>query len=147
MQIAVLSETFNLSDADVVGALKLSSAIALDETCTVFSKHSQQAQPQSPPLVPMAVVRPARHFTKTSATLFVGNIDAKATESLLGELFTQAGPVEDVLIPRDPSGAPKGFAFVEFADEIAVRFACDMLDGVSLFGRQLRVKAALADAP
>lgn len=35
------------------------------------------------------------------ATVYVGNLDSKTDEELLWEIFTQAGPVKNVHIPRD----------------------------------------------
>lgn len=35
------------------------------------------------------------------ATVYVGNLDTKVDEELLWEIFTQAGPVKNVHIPRD----------------------------------------------
>ena len=84
----------------------------------------------------------SRHITKSSSTVFVGNLDARVTESVLAELFTQCGPIDDVLIPSDPRGLSKGFAFVDYCDECAVGYACELLDGIALYGRILRVRPA-----
>lgn len=35
------------------------------------------------------------------ATVYVGNLDIKTDEDLLWEIFTQAGPVKNVHMPRD----------------------------------------------
>lgn len=35
------------------------------------------------------------------ATVYVGNLDTKTDEELLWEVFTQAGPIKNVHIPRD----------------------------------------------
>jgi hypothetical protein len=35
------------------------------------------------------------------ATIYVGNVDERATEALIWELFLQAGPVVNVFLPKD----------------------------------------------
>ena len=43
------------------------------------------------------------------ATVYVGNIDERATEPLIWELFLQVGPVVNVFLPKDRiSGAHQG---------------------------------------
>jgi splicing factor 3B subunit 4 len=43
------------------------------------------------------------------ATIYVGNIDERATEALVWELFLQVGPVVNVFLPKDRiSGAHQG---------------------------------------
>ncbi len=37
----------------------------------------------------------------TDATIYVGGLDEKVNESLLWELFVQAGPVVNVHMPKD----------------------------------------------
>lgn len=47
------------------------------------------------------------------ATIYVGGLDDKVTESILWELFVQAGPVVTVNMPKDRiTGAHQGYAFV-----------------------------------
>lgn len=46
------------------------------------------------------------------ATLYVGGLDEKVSESLLWELMVQAGPVLNVHVPRDRvTNAHQGYAF------------------------------------
>ncbi|XP_062995255.1 RNA-binding protein 7 [Elgaria multicarinata webbii] len=73
-------------------------------------------------------------------TLFVGNLDPKATEELLFELFHQAGPVIKVKIPKDRDGKPKQFAFVNFKHEESVPYGMSLLNGIKLFGRPLKIQ-------
>uniref|UniRef100_A0A670JU27 RNA-binding protein 7 n=1 Tax=Podarcis muralis TaxID=64176 RepID=A0A670JU27_PODMU len=73
-------------------------------------------------------------------TLFVGNLDPKVTEELLFELFHQAGPVIKVKIPKDRDGKPKQFAFVNFKHEESVPYGMDLLNGIKLFGRPLKIQ-------
>ncbi|KAM8927253.1 RNA-binding protein 7 [Pelodytes ibericus] len=73
-------------------------------------------------------------------TLFVGNLDPRATEELLFELFLQAGPATNVKIPKDKDGKPKQFAFVNFRHEESVPYGMSLLNGIKLFGRPLKIQ-------
>ncbi|XP_073441376.1 RNA-binding protein 7 [Dendrobates tinctorius] len=73
-------------------------------------------------------------------TLFVGNLDPRATEELLFELFLQAGPAVNVKIPKDKDGTSKLFAFVQFKHEESVPYGMNLLNGVKLFGRPLKIQ-------
>ncbi|XP_003418262.1 RNA-binding protein 7 isoform X2 [Loxodonta africana] len=73
-------------------------------------------------------------------TLFVGNLEAKVTEEILFELFHQAGPVIKVKIPKDKDGKPKQFAFVNFKHEVSVPYAMNLLNGIKLFGRPIKIQ-------
>ncbi|OCT57175.1 RNA-binding protein 7 [Xenopus laevis] len=73
-------------------------------------------------------------------TLFVGNLDPRATEELLFELFLQAGPAISVKIPKDKDGKPKQFAFINFKHEESVPYGMSLLSGTKLFGRPLKIQ-------
>ncbi|XP_032905793.1 RNA-binding protein 7 isoform X1 [Amblyraja radiata] len=73
-------------------------------------------------------------------TLFIGNLDIKVTEELLFELFLQAGPLLAVKIPRDKDGKSKLFAFVNFKHEESVHYGKDLLNGIQLYGRAIKVQ-------
>ena len=62
--------------------------------------------------------------------LFVGGIPYRATDEELRQLFSQAGEVSSVFIPMDrETNRPRGFAFVEMADDAAADKAISMFDG------------------
>ncbi|KAH6944022.1 hypothetical protein HPB50_001204 [Hyalomma asiaticum] len=73
-------------------------------------------------------------------TLWCGNLDPKVTEELLRELFVQAGPVEDVKIPKDSNGQSKNFAFVTFVHPESVGYTLALMDGISLYRRRIRMQ-------
>lgn len=52
----------------------------------------------------------------------------------------QAGPVANVKIPKDKDGNTKPFAFVNFKHEESVPYAMSLLNGIKLFGRQLKLQ-------
>lgn len=92
-----------------------------------------------------------RHNTKMppkteknpEATIFVGNLDEQADELLIYELFLQVGPLKSVNIPKDRiTQVPQGFGFVEFAKPSDVDYAINIMNGISLFDRTLRVRRA-----
>ncbi|XP_051895963.1 RNA-binding protein 7 [Pristis pectinata] len=73
-------------------------------------------------------------------SLFIGNLDVKVTEELLFELFLQAGPLLAVKIPRDKDGKSKQFAFVNFKHEESVHYGRDLLNGIQLYGRAIKIQ-------
>ena len=75
--------------------------------------------------------------------LYVGNISFKATEEDIKELFARSGEVESVKIITDAhTGNPKGFGFVEMADDAAAQKAIAELDGATVDGRAIKVTVA-----
>jgi cold-inducible RNA-binding protein len=80
--------------------------------------------------------------------LFVGNLNFQTTREQLLELFSGAGQVVDVMVPLDrESGRPRGFAFVEFANDAEAKDAVQRFNGYDLGGRPLRVNEAEARPP
>ncbi len=76
-----------------------------------------------------------------NANLYVGNMNYKATESDISELFGEFGNVTSVkLIERD--GLKKGFGFVEFDSEDSAKKAQEALNGKDFMERSLRVDFA-----
>jgi len=74
-------------------------------------------------------------------TLFVGSLNEKVDEEILYELFQNAGPLENVKIPKDrETKKQKHFGFVKFQHEESVKFAYDLLNNVQLFGQRLRLQ-------
>lgn len=51
--------------------------------------------------------------------IHISNLDWKATEEDLVELFTAYGNVESARIPRKANGGSKGFAFVAFSTKVS----------------------------
>ncbi len=75
--------------------------------------------------------------------LFVGNLDFKTTSEELRSLFAQAGEVVSVSLPTDrETGRPRGFAFVEYANDEQAEAAVQKFNGYELAGRPLRVNEA-----
>ena len=78
-----------------------------------------------------------------SNKIFVGNMSYETTPDELESVFSEVGVVVDVSVPTDrTTGRPRGFAFVEFADEAAATKAIEKFDGHELQGRRLRVSQA-----
>ncbi|XP_076366864.1 uncharacterized protein LOC143255298 [Tachypleus tridentatus] len=72
--------------------------------------------------------------------LWCGNLSEKVSEDLLYELFLQAGPLEGITIPKDKEGKRRPYAFITFKHEESVSYTMALLDGIKLFGRQLRLQ-------
>lgn len=78
-----------------------------------------------------------------SSKVFVGNLDFNTSRAEVQALFSQVGEIRDVFLPTDrDSGRPRGFAFVEYANEEDAAKAIERFNGYELAGRGLRVNAA-----
>eukprot|EP00339_Tiarina_fusa_P006200 CAMPEP_0117003900 /NCGR_PEP_ID=MMETSP0472-20121206/5069_1 /TAXON_ID=693140 ORGANISM="Tiarina fusus, Strain LIS" /NCGR_SAMPLE_ID=MMETSP0472 /ASSEMBLY_ACC=CAM_ASM_000603 /LENGTH=270 /DNA_ID=CAMNT_0004704709 /DNA_START=266 /DNA_END=1074 /DNA_ORIENTATION=- len=74
------------------------------------------------------------------ATVYVGNLEASCTESLLLELFVQVGRVKSVYMPKDKvTQAHNGYGFVEFLDVVDADYSITIMNMIKLFGRPLKV--------
>lgn len=77
------------------------------------------------------------------ATIYVGNLNYKATENDLGALFAEYGNVESVKIIKDKmTGRAKGFAFVDMSDDEAANRAIEALHNKEFMTRNLLVNKA-----
>ena len=77
------------------------------------------------------------------AIVFVTNIDFKATEDILWELFVQTGPVVSVFMPRNKMTSDhQGYAFIEFKTEVDAEYSLKILQGVKLYTRALKISKA-----
>jgi RNA recognition motif-containing protein len=75
--------------------------------------------------------------------IFVGNLDFAITEQDLLSLFEPYGQVENVNIAKDKfSGQPRGFGFVEMADDQQGEKAIAELNGRQVGSRNLTVNEA-----
>ncbi len=75
-------------------------------------------------------------------SLYVGNLPFTASEDELRALFSAYGTVESLRLVTDrETGQPRGFGFVEMADNEAAR-AIQELDGKEFDGRTLRINEA-----
>ena len=76
-------------------------------------------------------------------SIFVAKLDFNATEEQLKSLFEEHGRVNRVTIAKDrETGKPRGFAFVEMANESEAEKAIEALDNYSINGRNIAVKKA-----
>lgn len=84
-----------------------------------------------------------------SNRLYVGNLSFDTTEDDLTQVFGQdSRRVKEVSVVMDrDTGRPRGFAFVEMANENDALAAISALDGTDLDGRTLRVNTAQERAP
>jgi RNA recognition motif-containing protein len=75
--------------------------------------------------------------------LYVGNLSFNTTENELQELFSQAGPVQEVMLMQDKfTGKSRGFAFVTMVNEPDAQSAITKFNGQSVEGRPLTVNEA-----
>ena len=76
--------------------------------------------------------------------LYIGNIPYRATEEELGSWFTEGGfTCQSVSLVRDRySGEPRGFGFVEIANDEEADKAVQAMNGKDFLGRNLIVNEA-----
>lgn len=75
--------------------------------------------------------------------IYVGNLSYDATEDEIREMFAAHGEVTSVSVIKDKfTGQPRGFAFVEMANDTQAQAAIDALNGASLRGRNMSVNQA-----
>lgn len=78
-----------------------------------------------------------------SKRLYVGNINYKATEDDLRNLFTEAGSVSSARLVIDRvTGKLRGFGFVEMSSSDEAREAIDKFNEKEFMGRKLTVNVA-----
>lgn len=77
------------------------------------------------------------------ATIYVGNLNYRATEEDLKGLFSEYGSVESVKIIKDKmTGRARGYCFVEMPDDNAAENAIGVLNGKEFMTRNLIVNKA-----
>ncbi|GFH61840.1 U1 small nuclear ribonucleoprotein 70kDa [Chaetoceros tenuissimus] len=72
-------------------------------------------------------------------TLFVGRLAYEVTERKLLREFDSYGNVKDIKLVKDQNGKSKGYAFVEFEEEEAMKRAYRAADGMRIEGRHIVV--------
>lgn len=80
------------------------------------------------------------------ATVYIGNLDERVTDSLVWELMLQAGRIVNVHLPKDRvTQTHQGYGFVEFISEEDAEYAARVMNQVRLYGKPIRVNKASAD--
>lgn len=75
--------------------------------------------------------------------IFVGNISYQTTQDELYSAFAAYGAVDRVSVVTDrETGQPRGFAFVEMAQQNEATTAIEQLNGAELNGRAMNVNEA-----
>jgi RNA recognition motif-containing protein len=72
-------------------------------------------------------------------SLYVGNLAYDTTEADLRAVFSPFGELVSVRIASDRAGRPKGFAFIEMAEESAAAAAAESLKRTQLRGRTMDI--------
>ncbi|UKZ83414.1 hypothetical protein TrVFT333_011222 [Trichoderma virens FT-333] len=88
-----------------------------------------------------------RHWEQDKeATVYIGNIDERATSTMVYEIMLQMGPIHNIHMPRDRvTQTHQGFGFVEFRTPADAEYAANVMNGIKLYGKSLRVNKASAD--
>ncbi len=75
--------------------------------------------------------------------IYVGNLDFNVTEDELRQAFATYGQVDNVTILKDrDTGQPRGFGFVEMANDEEAEKAINGVNGTQLGSRALNVNEA-----
>jgi len=83
-----------------------------------------------------------------SKKLYVGNLSYETTEATLTELFGGIGEVVSANIITDrTTGRPRGYGFVEMAEDSAAEQAVSQLNGQDVDGRSIKVEEARPRQP
>jgi len=83
-----------------------------------------------------------------SKKLYIGNLPYSVTDTALREMFAPLGEVSSVSVITDrDTGRPKGFAFVEMADDAAATQAISQINGKTIENRTITVAEARPQAP
>ncbi|GAO48665.1 RNA-binding domain-containing protein [Saitoella complicata NRRL Y-17804] len=81
------------------------------------------------------------------ATVYIGNLDERTTDSIIYELMLQAGPVVNIHLPKDRiSQSHQGYGFAEFQTEADADYAVKIMNQIRLYGKPIRVNKASSDA-
>lgn len=76
-------------------------------------------------------------------SIYIGNLPYDTTEELVVELFKPYGEVNRAALVKDrETGRPRGFGFVEMANDDEARKAIEALSGKDYEGRPLTVNEA-----
>lgn len=87
-----------------------------------------------------------RETRNQQATVWIGGLEAQATEELVWELMVQSGPVVSVNMPRDKiTGTHQGYAFCEFLTPEDADYAVRIMNSIRVYGKQIRVNKAAVD--
>ncbi|ORZ00690.1 hypothetical protein BCR43DRAFT_452798 [Syncephalastrum racemosum] len=80
------------------------------------------------------------------ATVYIGNLDERCTDTLVWELMLQAGPVVNVHLPKDRvTQTHQGYGFCEFMTEEDADYAIKIMNQIRLYGKPIRVNKATSD--
>lgn len=86
-------------------------------------------------------------MSEDDRTLWCGNLSESVTEEMLYELFLQAGPLENVKIPRDADRRQRSYAFITFQHAASVEYAMNIFEGTALLQRPLTLHRKTRSGP
>lgn len=89
----------------------------------------QQEQPQQPQQ-PQQQEEANGAVPSTTASLYVGELDASVTEAMLFEMFNMIGPIASIRVCRDAvTRRSLGYAYVNFHNVVDGKSVCIKRDG------------------
>jgi len=119
----------------------------VDGESTTNGQKAADTTTTPPPTEADAAEKEARQKLEDARSVYVGNVDYKSTPEELQTLFQPCGAVKRVTILCDKfTGRPRGFAYVEFAEEESVNNA-KSLDNATFHERQIKVTPKRTNLP
>lgn len=88
--------------------------------------------------------REKQQLSQKERTLFCINIDQRATEEILYELFLQAGPIENVIRKPDRNG--KLFSLITYKYIESCDYAIKLFNGINIFNQSLKVQQSVPNS-
>lgn len=87
--------------------------------------------------------KPPDSDRNVKASLYFGNLDPQVTEPLLYELFIQFAPIRSLNLPKDRVlKTHQGYGFIEFRTIKDAEYVLNILRGIRLYGKMLKLKKA-----
>lgn len=116
------------------------------QTTTIFNRHNVWRKTLVSSSLEIIFVLTIFREQDKEATVYIGNLDERVTDSLVWELMLQAGRIVNVHLPKDRvTQSHQGYGFVEFISEEDAEYAARIMNQVRLWGKPIRVNKASAD--
>ncbi|CDW79577.1 rna-binding domain protein [Stylonychia lemnae] len=123
--------TFSKDQAQKAAVQKFNN-FAVNNIITIVKPYFESKDQISPRNVPSLIKR----------RLYLMNVPYDAHAKEVENLVKEFAQVDEVILPKDKSGRPRGYAFVYLKDAKDVDKAIEYVDGRHIRGRQIRAQSA-----
>ena len=92
------------------------------------------------------LLTPRHREQDKAATIYIGNIDERVSKEVMYEIAVQMGPILNLYMPLDRiSQNHQGYGFVEYRTTVDADYAAQVLNGIRLYNKHLRINKATSD--